>query len=185
MNDLINCFLNEILIQEILREVFASNKMAYRCKPKKQNVQMNLDVIAKTLMKVDADGYDHPLLGKVLYCLGSLSPSEQKSVIKVALNIDLTHEQLIDHVKSLFFVLKQKDDIGEYCGLGFGDKCVNVATWRDWILPQHATDVDVAKICYRDSDGTLRCSHLLDFMELFMDVKKVSFEELISELNVE
>lgn len=149
--------------------------MAYRCE--KKGIHMNLDVLCKKLCEVDATNYDHQLLGQVMGYLGSLDPVTQKSVIKTALNIDWSYKKLLEHVRGLFVILKQDDDQGKYCGLGFGKECISVATWNGWSLPKHAQEVDTTELCYKSDDGTLRCGHLLDFAEVWMDYHEESFME--------
>ena len=128
---------------------------------------MNIDVLAKALREVDNKNYDHPLMCKVLHHLSCLEPRLQQLVIKVALGIDdFTYEDLVEHIRGQFVILQQVDNLGAYCGLGFGEKCVSVATWDSWGFPEHAQDTDITKVCYSDGKGELRCGHLLDFVEM-------------------
>lgn len=147
--------------------------------------KMNLDVLAKQLRNIDATNYDHPDLFRVMKHLGSLEPNVQERIIKIATGVDMNYEDLMEHVRSQFIVLKQKDEDGKYCGLGFGDKCTSVATWDSWNTPEHAADVDITKVCYSDSDGNLKCGHLLDFAELWMDTNDASFQEFLDGILVE
>ena len=139
--------------------------------------KMNLDVLVKYLRLIDDKGYDSPLVCKVLHYLSCLDERTQEVVIKVALNIDINYPKLMDHVRAQFVILKQTDDVGKYCGLGFGDSCLSVASWNGWDSPKHADDVDVTKLCYKSADGTLRCGHLLDFAEMWMDMNDTTFSE--------
>lgn len=151
----------------------------------KNSQKMNLDVLTKQLRNVDAANYDHPDLFRVMKHLGSLEPKVQERIIKTAIKIDMNYEDLMEHVRSQFIILKQKDEDGKYCGLGFGGKCTSVATWDSWNTPEHADNVDVTKVCYSDSDGNLRCGHLLDFAELWMDTNLASFQEFLDGILVE
>ena len=147
--------------------------------------KMNIDILTKELRIVDAANYDHPNLFRVMKHLGALEPHFQDIVVKTAIDVDMTYEDLLEHVRAQFIILKQNDEEGKYCGLGFGEKCTSVATWNDWEIPEHAADVDITKICYADADGNLRCGHLLDFAELWMDVNNASFQEFLDGIVVE
>lgn len=150
--------------------------------------KMNLDVLVKYLRKVDDKGYDSNLTCKVLQHLGCLDERTQRVVIKVALGVDASYEELMDHVRGLFKVYKQNDEEGQFCGLGFGNSgnCVSVATWEGWDIPEHADQVDITEqVCYKGADGQLRCGHLLDFAELWMDANEASFSEFLDGLIVD
>lgn len=166
--------------------------MAPSSQPSQSPGKLKIDVLAKQLRVVDASNYDHPDLYKVMKHLGTLDARMQKMIIKTALNVDFTYEDLMEHVRSQFIVLQQKDQDGKYCGLGFGEKCTSVATWDGWDVPKHAEGVDVTGLCYASfgngiggSGGELRCGHLLDFAELWMDVNGKSFDEFLDGVNRE
>jgi len=149
---------------------------------------MKIDVLAKQLRVVDASNYDHPDLYKVMKHLGTLDARTQNMIIKTALSVDFTYEDLMEHVRSQYIVLQQKDQDGKYCGLGFGEKCTSVATWDGWEVPKHAEKADITDLCYAGDNGgggDLRCGHLLDFAELWMDVNQKSFEEFCDGVNRE
>lgn len=145
---------------------------------------MNLDVLVKYLRKVDLQAYDSNLTCRVLKHLGCLDDRTQRVVIKTALQVNISYQELVEHVRKQFKILKHEDDIGKYCGLGYGEDCVSVATWSGWQNPKHAKDVDVTQVCYKDSNGVMRCGHLLDFAEMWMDMNDASFQEFLKGLEV-
>lgn len=147
--------------------------------------KLNIDVLAKELIAVDEAAYDHPNMGKVFKYLATCTPEVQQSIIETALGVEYDIFELMDHVRSQFVILQQSDAQGDFCGLGFGDNCVSVATWDGLDLPTKPSQVDVTKICYKDKGGKMRCGHLLDFTELWMEMNEMSFGEFLQGVNIE
>lgn len=141
--------------------------------------KLKIDTLALKLRTIDEANYDHSDMSAVFHYLSELEPRLQRMVIKVALGVDYDLQQLMEHVRSQFVILKQNDDDGKYCGLGFGAECTSVATWDHWGLPKKAQDVNITKVCYDDGQGNLRCGHLLDFAELWMEMNDASFEQFL------
>lgn len=139
--------------------------------------QINLDVLVKGLRQIDAEAYNSPLTCKVLKHLNNLNERTQRAVIKNAIGHDISYDQLMEHIRMQFRVLKQVDQEGQYCGLGYGKACVSVATWNGWQIPKHASDVDIT---ISTDDRTPRCSPMLDFAELWMDHYDASFEDFLN-----
>lgn len=159
--------------------------MSARCKVKSYSEvdevvaqNMNLDVLARALRDVDLADYDHPHLGKVFGYISRLCKREQLQVIKAAVGQEFTFDQLLSHVINQFVILEQSDNKGQFCGLGFGEECVSVATWDGLEAPMNAEEVSVTKLCYKGADGKLRCGHLLSFLEFTLDYKEMTFQEL-------
>jgi hypothetical protein len=152
---------------------------------KRNQKRCNLDVLTNALRTIDAAHYDHPQLTYVMEVLGNLDPSSQKIVIMSALTIPITYSQLMDHVRQQFVVLRQQDRDGSYCGLGFGEKCVSIATWNSHNLPHHADEVIVTPHCIQGKNGKLRCGHFLDFAELWIDKNGGTFGDFLSKVKVE
>ena len=147
-----------------------------------QNNKSNLTDLVETLIDVDSQDYDHPLLYKLFNNLANLDVKSQDLVIENALNYDLSYNELMDHIRMQFIVLKQLDQKGKYCGLGYGDKCVSVGTWDTHDLPKNMNDMDIISDCYTNSNNELRCGHLINFVELWMEVNNKSFDEFLSGL---
>ncbi len=145
-----------------------------------EDKRMNLDVLAGALKRVDAGKYDHSLLTSVLRHLYAIDSAEQKMIMKTALLSDMSFNELMEHIRSQFIVLQQEDAEGQYCGLGFGEECVSVATWKTWDTPDHADMVKTTKLCYKDHDGKKRCDQFLDFAEFWMELNEASFGEFLS-----
>ena len=159
--------------------------MSARCKVKSWEVMssaeasktLNIDTLTLELRSLDSANYDHINLGKVFGYLSLLSEVEQNMIIKTSIGHQISFEELMTHVQSLYVIQEQSDQDGQFCGMGFGNECTSVATWDGLGNPKKASDVETTKICYKNSDGTLRCSGLLDFAEFWMTYNKASFEK--------
>lgn len=155
--------------------------MSYRCKPKST---FNLDVLAKECREVYKANFDHPSLGKCLHYLSQCTPTEQNTILTLACGCKMSYEQFCNCARSKFVIQRQKDTRGEFSALTFGDSCVSVATWDGHSLPLHAEEVDVTEICYKDTQGNLRCSPMLDFAELWMEQNQSSFRGFLSGIDI-
>lgn len=147
-----------------------------------ENKHPNLDILVKALIEVDEQGYDHPQLYVVLLAVQSLKPKYQTMVIKQALGQEYTYAQIMEHVHMLFIILKQKDEQGTYSALGFGLEQISVCTWSGHQLPTTIQEVDITP--EHDSKG-LRCARFLKFIELWMEYNEATYDDFLSELDVE
>lgn len=157
-----------------------------RSKPRRDPSDgINLDVLTKTLKRVDKAEYDHNLMAKTIYYLSRLPPKKQELVIRHATGVRADLMQLLEHIRGQFVLLRQVDDEGTYCGLGFGRKCTSVGTWSSWKNPKSPEQMDVTDVCYRGTDGQLRCGQQLEFIELWMDLNQATFQDFLEGVPIE
>lgn len=146
---------------------------------------INIDVLTKALRKVDKAEYDHSQMARVIHYLAQLPPKKQDLVIRHATGVKADLMQLLEHIRQQFVILRQEDEDGTYCGLGFGKKCTSVATWNSWKTPTKFEQIDVTQLCYMGTDGALRCGHLMEFAEIWMELNGATFHDFLEGIPVE
>jgi len=137
-------------------------------------------VLKARLLKVDVAEYDHNDLTKVMLDLSRLPASIQNQVIYESLNISYTFDQLMEYVRQQFFILYQEDEEGPYSALAFGTQCLSMATWSGHdVLP---SDLDETYYTdeWLDDDETLRCEHLLTFIEFWVDYYGTTIQDFFA-----
>lgn len=144
---------------------------------------MKLSDLNQRLKLVDHKAYDDFDLPEVMRDLSNLGPAAQKALISKSLGVKLDFDGLMEYVSQQFFILRQKDDIGDYSALGFGNHCQSVATWSGHDLPASLDSIDITP----DQDGDdpcAKCEHLLRFIEFWMEYYGGNFEDFLGPLEV-
>ena len=120
--------------------------------------------LTKTLKEIHDANYRDCRLVDALREAAKLSPSAQETLIFNITSMRKNFDDYLEYVRRMFFVLKQNDEEGQYCALGFGDECISVATW-DEDFPDNVSDIDFTS---ESATDPAQCRYLEDFMKFWL-----------------
>lgn len=114
--------------------------------------------------------------------ISKLPISTQNHLIFKSLHISYTFDQLMEYVRQQFFVLHQEDEAGPYSALAFGNECLSIATWTGWdTYPLELDDTFYTPDWMEDGE-TLKCEHLLLFIEFWIEYYRTTLGDFLSDL---